>query len=102
MEACKEAYPGQKCRNGVVTMQASLGLRNDSCRRLWQVWDAAKVALEPLVEKHHMLEHRLDSLLVMHDISNDGSYLAIFDAGKLNPTRCFCLAGKAVQMQSGY
>lgn len=65
---------------GMMYAAASLGLRHDSCRRLWQVWDAAKLALEPLIEKHHILEQRLDSLLIMHDISNDGSYLAIFDA----------------------
>ena len=68
-----------------AAVQASLGLRHDSCRSLWQVWDTAKAALEPLLEKYHMLEQRLDSLLVMHDISNDGSYLAIFDAGKQSP-----------------
>ncbi len=62
--------------------QASLGLRNDSCRRLWQVWDSAKASLDPLIAQHHLLEQRLDSLLVMHDISNDGSYQAIFHAGK--------------------
>lgn len=62
--------------------QASLGLQNDACKQLWQIWDATKVKLQPLLDKHQVLEQRLDSLLVLHDINTDGSYNAIFDAGR--------------------
>lgn len=63
-------------------LQASLGLHNDICKRLWQVWDATKADLQPLLDKYHILERRLDSLLILHDINTDGSYHAVFNAGQ--------------------
>jgi len=69
----------------LVAVQASLGLRSDRCRELWQVYDAAQAALRPLVERNQVLEQQLDTLLAMHDISSDGSYHAIFTAGEHPP-----------------
>jgi hypothetical protein len=63
-------------------VQASLGLRSDRCRELWRVYDTAQADLRPLLERNLVLEQQLDTLLAMHDISSDGSYHAIFQAGK--------------------
>jgi len=64
-----------------MLLQSALGLQSDRCRELWRVYDLAQVDLRPLLERNQGLEQQLDALLVMHDISSDGSYHSILMAG---------------------
>ncbi len=64
-------------------MQSALELEAKRCRELWRVYDKAQADLRPLLEANQVLEQQLDRLLARHDISSDGSYHAIFQAGGL-------------------